>query len=238
MKALSQKAMRSVLAGFAGALMYGAAAHASVATITYTGTTTQTFDGLGLFGPDGFGNANFTAVFTLDTSKGDALSGCAGTTCTNSLTEGATNPLTAALTINGVTLSFLGTVSSGATNFEDTACAVACSEMHDSVTDNSGNSFINFAAFSNLDPTRFPLSLTAPLNIPLNGFGNGNDLGSGNFTVTGAGGETFAQFRVANVTVSDAVGVPEPAAWALMVLGFGGMGAALRASRRRESVAA
>jgi PEP-CTERM motif len=33
-------------------------------------------------------------------------------------------------------------------------------------------------------------------------------------------------------------GVPEPASWALMILGFGGAGAALRSQRRRQAVAA
>ncbi len=32
--------------------------------------------------------------------------------------------------------------------------------------------------------------------------------------------------------------VPEPAAWALMIAGFGGVGAALRSNRRRQFAAA
>ena len=35
-----------------------------------------------------------------------------------------------------------------------------------------------------------------------------------------------------------AAGVPEPASWALMMVGFGGLGAALRSKRRARSVAA
>jgi hypothetical protein len=35
-----------------------------------------------------------------------------------------------------------------------------------------------------------------------------------------------------------AAGVPEPASWALMILGFGGAGAALRGQRRRQAAAA
>ncbi len=37
--------------------------------------------------------------------------------------------------------------------------------------------------------------------------------------------------------VPSAPGVPEPAAWALMLIGFGGLGAALRAQRRRVALA-
>lgn len=39
-------------------------------------------------------------------------------------------------------------------------------------------------------------------------------------------------------SASAASGAPEPAAWSLMLLGFGGLGAALRAARRRTAVAA
>jgi hypothetical protein len=37
--------------------------------------------------------------------------------------------------------------------------------------------------------------------------------------------------------IPSAPGVPEPAAWALMLIGFGGLGAALRAQRRRVALA-
>lgn len=45
-------------------------------------------------------------------------------------------------------------------------------------------------------------------------------------------------FGVDNITVSTGtIGVPEPASWALMIVGFGGVGASLR-NRRRTAVAA
>ena len=37
-----------------------------------------------------------------------------------------------------------------------------------------------------------------------------------------------------NVSIS---AVPEPATWAMMIMGFGGVGAAVRASRRKQALA-
>jgi hypothetical protein len=60
------------------------------------------------------------------------------------------------------------------------------------------------------------------------------------FTATGTsgdlefigGGNRFGDADVALGTVTINSGVPEPAAWALMLIGFGGAGARLRAQRR------
>jgi hypothetical protein len=41
-----------------------------------------------------------------------------------------------------------------------------------------------------------------------------------------------------NITTNITTGVPEPTSWSLMLLGFGGLGATLRANRRRTAVAA
>jgi hypothetical protein len=46
-----------------------------------------------------------------------------------------------------------------------------------------------------------------------------------------------SDFRYADVTFT-AVGVPEPATWAMMLLGFGAMGWTLRGSRRKGAIAA
>ena len=90
------------------------------------------------------------------------------------------------------------------------------------------------------------------LSFPNAANGNQVDAGTnGLFRVTGTEGEKFTSitfasssnsFEVDNLAVANVVnqngGVPEPASWALMILGFGGAGAALRGQRRRTASAA
>jgi hypothetical protein len=83
------------------------------------------------------------------------------------------------------------------------------------------------------------------LSFPNAANGNQVDAGTnGLFRVVGTAGERFNSvtfsssqnsFEVDNLAVG---GVPEPASWALMILGFGGAGAALRGQRRRQAVCA
>ena len=83
------------------------------------------------------------------------------------------------------------------------------------------------------------------LSFPNAANGNQVDAGTnGLFRVTATDGERFNSvtfsssqnsFEVDNLAVG---GVPEPASWALMILGFGGAGAVLRGQRRRQAVAA
>ena len=51
--------------------------------------------------------------------------------------------------------------------------------------------------------------------------------------VTGGGAERY-QFQAANLTGAGAV--PEPATWAMLILGFFGVGAAIRSARRQQNV--
>jgi hypothetical protein len=51
-------------------------------------------------------------------------------------------------------------------------------------------------------------------------------------------GSGSGRFQINGVTAVANLGVPEPAMWALMIVGFFGLGAALRAQRRRTRLAA
>ncbi len=59
---------------------------------------------------------------------------------------------------------------------------------------------------------------------------------SQSFGYSVAGGSSYGDTRLGEFTVKGAV--PEPASWSLMILGFLGAGAGLRASRRRSAAAA
>jgi PEP-CTERM motif-containing protein len=56
---------------------------------------------------------------------------------------------------------------------------------------------------------------------------------SATFSSSGGGFQNFKQLRV---TTAAAVAVPEPVTWAMMLLGFGGIGMVLRRSRRAKTV--
>jgi hypothetical protein len=59
--------------------------------------------------------------------------------------------------------------------------------------------------------------------------GPGQSYVSASFTSTGGGFDTFKQLRL---VLGTSAAVPEPATWAMMLLGFGGIGVAMR--RRRK----
>jgi hypothetical protein len=54
--------------------------------------------------------------------------------------------------------------------------------------------------------------------------------------VVGSGFSGFAEFAPGNGTFTPSLAVPEPANWALMIVGIAGVGVAMRASRRKLAV--
>jgi hypothetical protein len=66
---------------------------------------------------------------------------------------------------------------------------------------------------------------------------NPEQFGISLWTVAGKGFSGFAEFAPGNGTFTPSPGsaVPEPANWALMIVGFGAMGAAMRGARRKPA---
>ena len=97
------------------------------------------------------------------------------------------------------------------------------------------NKIVAFTLFSNLDPP----TLLDPNDLPVAGTNWGTASGtSASLDVLLPVGDYFLQ--VAPTTIKGetltggvtVVGVPEPASWALMLVGFGGLGYALRSRRK------
>lgn len=82
----------------------------------------------------------------------------------------------------------------------------------------------------------FPHTVIRNFNLDANVVNSINTLGSLTITIDRNNSADFYGFDYAQLSDVRAPGVPEPASWALMLAGFGGLGAALR--RRRSLLAA
>lgn len=89
--------------------------------------------------------------------------------------------------------------------------------------DTVGNQVLNFSQLTGVSNVTFRIVATS-----ISAANGGTLAGGGTFRVQNFGGATASPFSV-NGTVSTATGaVPEPATWAMMILGMGMIGAALR----------
>jgi hypothetical protein len=106
-------------------------------------------------------------------------------------------------------------------NYADLGSSALRVESNGFGGDNASNSFVSWADFvgqvGSVDVAYITL-----------------DLDAGTFVNTPAGQQMLVDNFTVNGAVLDApgAGVPEPATWALMILGFGGIGAAVRARRK------
>jgi len=110
-----------------------------------------------------------------------------------------------------------------------------------SVTYTLGQSVKGFGLFVEPDPfSLIDITLTTSDGSSLTQAVQG-EAGAQFFGWTGGGIASFTLSSSTDFAAGDVfsvAGVPEPAAWAMMLVGFGGLGAALRGSRRKLAVAA
>jgi len=233
-----------VAAGLALAAWLAASdASAAIITATYTGEVGLSFDQAGVFGApqSSLRGSPFSAVFTYDDavagaghfadSHSEEIAGGGGSLFSSPL-------LDATLTINGHTVSFLGLP--GMTNgrllvdnlleppppFGGWSVASGAA----GTLPNGGTTHLGVQIVTDDAPTHF---------VPYVGEGSLFGVNTGTaYWIDVVDGVGVARFSVdlmaTNVRLdvgSGAAPVPEPASWAVMVLGFGGLGAMLR--RRR-----
>ena len=206
---------RTALAGIVGALTYGAAvqAHAAADLTINSGSTSAPYTAVGLFQVVEPGNPFNDTPRTAVSDLGGSLS-----------VAGSTAPLTSS------TFSIDDT-------FTTTGWSSFTAQLESLVLGNPLTlSFYKGGTLlaSNTGAAGVPFDLSAsPILI---GPGKYDVLISGPI---GSSQESDGQFTFNGAAASAPVsGVPEPAIWAMMLVGFGGMGAMLRGSRRRPSIVA
>jgi hypothetical protein len=235
----------ATMAVAAGAIFGASAASATVGVATLTGTLGYNGDNAaatGLFGPAA-GQA-FTAVFTFDTALGhhDLAPGISEVNYGGAITGPYDSPILAAsLTINGVTRAFTSELYGNAQTFDHgaddeilwVATGADNSQLVGYFATAPGVMGGDFSHSFSVDPS----GPAAPGGIPgpdfLGNFGR-FDLNNGNGAVYLLATHLTVDMRLADTSPAGAA--PEPATWAIMLLGFGGAGAMLR--RRRAALAA
>jgi hypothetical protein len=218
-----------LVAGSAFGLALAASpASATVVYVDYMGTVTEGFDGDGLFGPinGDLTGLTFTAHYLFDISLGDRDTNSYIDKVTGGYDFGNASPaLGATLTIAGQSVQFTG--ERLGINFVSQDGQYA--ELDDDAGYYLNNQINNGPAFEPSLTTPFSASTAAFSSNYANSITNG-----GGFAIGGAGGSLF------NTNVSGGLGtgavaaVPEPATWAMMLIGFGGIGFAM--CRRKNNV--
>jgi hypothetical protein len=212
-------------------------ASATILTATFTGFIASGHDQTGLFGNAGQNLAGLAYVtqYTFDTTAGLYDNSYAnGEAIEGGAFYGASSPVTATMTVNGVTLSQTGPYKSYVFRETDVpAISYLAGTLIDTPSafadeDISNYAFVDLAALSST------LATTATLiqgDFSFNSFDR---------TTNTETFDTFGQFSSqGTITISDGStpGVPEPATWGLMIMGFGGAGAALRRRRMAGATA-
>jgi hypothetical protein len=217
----------------AGVAMLGGVSQASAAImdVTYTGTVYSGYDTFGFFGIAGASlvGSSWVATYTFDTlsSPSTSYSSSSQNYVYGGSQYGNTSPvLSSMITINGV-----GKAVDGSYLGYDLGYNYGSMSQQYHHAENQSFGHQEYLENYFLD---YNLSLPASITTPFTHTFDYDRGASGTYYLSnGTGSETiFAQ--LATLTVSEHVGaVPEPSTWAMMLLGFAGVGFA--AYRKRKN---
>jgi hypothetical protein len=203
-------------------LWAAAPATAAVVTLTYSGTVAAGADDLGVFGGDVAGHA-FSAAFTFDTDNPARARDGDSDRIDGGTERGLPSFLTASLTIDGHTAQFTGGAVEAVVLTDGLVIALssdtgAIGPPPDLLDPNVN--VINLAIFAR----------TGSLDLEQPAAWIARD-STGYFQLSHTEGDLVTRsWGALQVAQADTGGsfTPEPSAWALMILGFGVAGAALR----------
>jgi hypothetical protein len=224
---------------------------ATIVTYTYTGTVSSGYDQTGDFGAPNTNLAgdSFTAVFTYDTTKGNPFNSVTFDTSylyrsggTGFWSHLGSNPLTAVLSINGSPFSnFIGLGNDLGQNylmqqtapltpyiftqqFVQTYDGTAAKYAENDVSNTASRYvYMNLSsAGTGISPVLdTPNSLVINGGSPVSGDGYFADY---NYECVGGCNNNYDNYANLDPTSLTISGVPEPSAWAMMILGFLGLG--------------
>jgi hypothetical protein len=207
-----------------GALL-STSAFADIVKETYTGTVSSGVDNAGFFGPNNadLSGLAYTATYVFDTAvPGAAKNSVGGTFFTYG--GGVNTPaVSAAMTINGHTFT-----TNGLGHAELDASNMSSGSFRTYAQANAafGSQFDNF--LETQDPAApYPTSLSSPFTYTYLAVGTSSAYGT--FKI---GGDWLS---LSPTTVTLTAAVPEPSTWAMMILGFAGVG--FMAYRRKSKPA-
>jgi PEP-CTERM motif len=212
--------------------LYATSASASIVDVTYTGMVSGGADPAGAFGLAGANivGDSYVAYYRINTS----LPGTPGSSTTSATVNstaggsgvGNTSPiLSSTVTINGVTVSVGGSWYGYTYGENDGGAAGDLSEQQQFASNSSCGCEVMQNFIYNYDGT-LPASISTPFNYTI----VPTDHQFAYFQ-SPADGVIYGNLTTLDVTVEGAV--PEPSTWAMMILGFAGIG--FMAYRRRNA---
>jgi PEP-CTERM motif len=210
--------------GLAGSVGACAPASATLIDVIYKGTVHSGDDEIGLFGPAGADLAgdSFVATFEMDTSKGTNSSTPTANNITGGVFYGTESPMIAAtLEINGKSYTVDGGYKGGVESALDDPLMPNLQYQH--ASDAASNSLaLEVENASGASGGNIPFTIDVPFDFVL----TSSDTGSGGAQFHSGGlitGLDLAPTELIYQYPSPGA-VPEPSTWAMLLVGFGGLG--------------
>jgi PEP-CTERM motif len=217
-------------AAIVAALGFAAPAAATLVGVTYWGTVFDGYDVTGVFGTAGanLDGDSYVAHYVFDTTQGDTYSSATYNYAYGGSAYGVASPLvSASVTINGNSVSIVGDYYAQIDGYNDGGFSeqfhLAEHYTNDGIT--VTNNYNDDSIWSNSGA--IPSSLTKPFTYNV-APGDGTysyvlistyDYATGNYDTY-----TYADASLTRLTVGPVGSVPEPSTWAMMMLGFAGLG--------------